>query len=357
MIYVPDAEAELALDRTIAFCRRLWSDGDEEPDALRTIVATKSLSWDTYHIVELAAFEAVLRIKRGEPFDAQTFADRFGDCAAEIYERCRVSQLFHLQFHGRPLLDSVYRVPSTISEVQAAIRPSLSHLSRQLGHKLWQATSFRAALIFLAVAIAIVGIVAARRAPLAEREFTAGMTALEAKEWGSAVGHLELAVRSDKKNAAAHYQLARAYLQTGNASAAMQEITAAIRLVDLPEYQVVRGHASFAIGDMHGARSAYELAEKAGEVDAETLSNLGQACIRLSDRDAADIALSRAIREFPDAYKPRVLRAAIELQRHEHSGECNLPRATADIERAMLLAPDSAMVQLVGSRIEAIAAR
>ncbi|MCH8042201.1 MAG: tetratricopeptide repeat protein [Planctomycetes bacterium] len=315
MIYVPDAEAELALDRTIAFCRRLWSDGDEEPDALRTIVATQSLSWDTYHIVELAAFEAVLRIKRGEPFDAQTFADRFGDCAAEIYERCRVSQLFHLQFHGRPLLDSVYRVPSTISEVQAAIRPSLSHLSRQLGHKLWQATSFRATLILVAVAIAIVGIVAARRAPLSEREFTAGMTAVEQQDWDAAIEHLSVAVANDPDNAEAHYQLARAYLEVDNAGAAMQEITVAIRLNDRPEYFAVAGDALLTTNSVGAARQSYEMAIDGGIEDVATLTGLGHACLKLADFDAAESALTRAIKLDPSAFKASSLRASLEFNR------------------------------------------
>jgi tetratricopeptide (TPR) repeat protein len=247
--------------------------------------------------------------------------------------------------------DSQQRPP--MSEVAAELRRYFKPIQRARRSK-----RLRVVLALVAAASILAGTVLATRAPYAVREMDAGKIAAKEGKPQQAVTHFENVVRDDPKHHDAWYRLAQARLDSEDWEAAYDAMSEAVALApENGEYLAFCGYVAGKNEDVVRALAFYRGAISFGYTSAGTHNNLGYCFWQRRLAAQAEAALTAAIDANDKLPQPYLNRAILALEFAVRDKPINLPRALADIERAMELLPDSAEAAFVGACLYSVAAQ
>ena len=242
-------------------------------------------------------------------------------------------------------------------------RPAMSEVAAELRryfrplHRVRRSKRLRVVLALAAAASILLGTVLASRPPYVDRQISAGVAAAEQGDWEMARDHFENVVAAEPKNHVAYYRLARVHVQLGDLQAAEEAMDEATLLAkDNGEYLAYHAHVLALSGQYADARADYLNAIDADYTTIGTYNNLGYLYIKSAELLLAEKWLSRAIEDNPSIPQPYLNRADMAIKLAEAGRAYDLPRALADIEQAIELAPDSALAAHEAARLYGLAA-
>lgn len=161
-----------------------------------------------------------------------------------------------------------------------------------------------------------------------------------------AVVQLRNAVRTDPKNAEAHYLLARTQLELGDAAAAQKEAQDALdRGYDPQKVFPLLASTYLSAGKYDELLRDFQVENKNPAIDSTILVARGYAYTALQQLDAAETAFNEAETLAPNSLQPPIASTRLALIRGD------LEAAKKKIVRAERLAPEAVDVQLLNTQI------
>ena len=185
--------------------------------------------------------------------------------------------------------------PQSAGELAEGLRNELAPHRR--GHR-WVRDHRRR--VSVAASLALVLLVAwisylVLRPPYPIRQFQRGMTCYEQADYAAAIEHFNESLRSHPKQSEVLFARGRALARQGDFRTALADFDAASLLAADPRIDAGRGYCMGRLNQHRGAIHYYEQAMKRGLESPAVLNNIGFSELRLSDLDAAEGYLTRAI--------------------------------------------------------------
>jgi Flp pilus assembly protein TadD len=158
---------------------------------------------------------------------------------------------------------------------------------------------------------------------------------LQQKQLAAAIPHLEKAQTLDARHYECRYDLALAYVLTGNAAKARAQITATLSLRETAELYALRGEIEEKAGDVHAAATAYHRAA-ALEPNERHLLSLANLLVKSSNYDEAKTFLDFGLQKYPRSAQLHVGLGLMHYARGQYA------EAVKTLCAAVDLAPDDA---------------